>query len=65
MSNSEHLSAMLPCEGIDGRVTDDKVNKDLGLFRLISLTDLNPTTEMLQFLKDDCVFLQVKSYVIQ
>ena len=67
MSNSEHmhLSAVLPCEGIDGRVTDDKVNKDLGLFRLISLTDLNPTTEMRQFLKDNRVFLQVKSNIIQ
>ena len=65
LSNSEHLSAVLPCEGIASRVTDDKVNKDLGLFRLISLKDLNPTIETCRFLKDDCVFLQVKSYVIQ
>ena len=73
ISDSKHHSLMLAYgDKVDdnnvngcGRVTDDKiVGKGWGYFQFISLDNLHETSKVCQFIKDNCIFFQVRGYYL-
>lgn len=67
LNDSKHHSVMLAYddkvdENIRGRVTNNKVSKGWGFSQFFSLENLQETSKTCQFLKDDSIFFQVRSY---
>ena len=69
ISDSRHHSVMVKYgdradDDISGQITDGKMAKGYGFSKFISLQALFETTETCQFVKNNCIFLQVRSYGI-
>ena len=69
INDSEHFSGMVRYDDrtddrISGRITDGRMAKRHGFSEFISFQDLSETTETCQFVKDNCIFFQVRSYSI-
>ena len=69
ISDSGHHSLMVKYgdragDDISGRITDGKRAKGYGFSKFISFQVLFETTKTCQFVKDNCIFFQVRSYGI-
>ena len=66
ISDSEHYLKMLTFDervddDVSARVIDDKLAKGWGYSKFISFKNLFDNTETCQYLKDDCIFFQVRT----
>ena len=67
INDSKHHSVILAYDdkvddNIRGRVTNEKVTKGWGFSQFFILENLKEASKACQFLKDDCIFFQVRSY---